>query len=104
MSEQTKTGLWILMAAPELGMLMDLLLRATPRGLNVALVVMGLTAAALLLAQRGRRMAGQVGLLLLAPLFAAGFAWRDSPVLLTLDGVAVFVALSLAAREPVMGG
>src|SRR5262249_15626809 len=87
-----------------LGMLMDLLLRATPPGLNVPLVVMGLTAAALLLAQRGRRMAGQVGLLLLAPLFAAGFAWRGSPVLLTPDRAAVVAAVSPAARGPVMGG
>lgn len=105
MSEPTKTGLWVLAAAAAMGALTDLLLRATPPGLNVPVVAAALVAAALVLWRRWPRRPGwQVGLLMLAPLLAAGFAWRDSPVLLALDGVAVFVAVALAACQPATGG
>ena len=82
-----------------LGSLGDMLLRATPWGLNVLLWTTVLVVAAVALAR-----AWNVGLagegrwfLPLAVLFAAGVVWRDSVTLGFLDVVAVLVSLSLAA-------
>ena len=99
MDERTRLGLGVLGAALVLGLLGDLLLRATPWGINVFLWVAVLAGVAAVLSRRGRLEAAGEGRWLapVAILFAAAVAWRDSPILASLDVVAVLVALSLAA-------
>ncbi len=98
MGERTKLGLGALGAALVLGLLGDLLLRATPWGLNVFLWAAALVAsAAALAAWRGVTLRGEGRWL--APvllLFAALFVWRDSDTLAVINGLAALVALSLA--------
>lgn len=99
MGERTKLGLGVLGAAAVLGLLGDLLLRATPWGLNVFLWISALVASAAALAiWRGIALSGE-GRWLAAPLllFAALFAWRDSNTLAVINGLASLVALSLVA-------
>lgn len=97
MSERTKLGLGVLEAALLLGLLGDVLLRAGPWGVNVLLWVAALAAATVTLARQGRvPLARGAGWLLPAVLlFAAAFAWRDSPVLRALDLLAILAALAL---------
>jgi hypothetical protein len=99
MDDRTKLGLGVLAAALVLGLLGDLLLRATPWGVNVLLWVAVLAGAAVALSRWVRlEVAGEGRWLVpVAVLFAAGVAWRDSPVVASLDVLAVLVALSLAA-------
>lgn len=103
MNETTKTGLNALGVAFLLGLLGDGLLRATPWGLNLYLWIAALTAGLLgLWRRRSSRLLLSLGWLLGGLLvFAAAFAWRDSPVLRTLDIVALFalLALTLAAVQ-----
>ena len=79
-------------------MLGDLLLRATPWGANFSLWVAALVGAAAVVAWLGGlRVAGEGRWLVpVAVLFAAGIAWRDSPVVVFLDLLACLVAVSLA--------
>lgn len=98
MDERTKLGLGVLGAAAILGLLGDLLLRATPWGLNVGLwaaafVFMG----AALAIWRGVRLGGE-GRWLAAPflLFAALLVWRDSNTLAFVNGFAALISLTLA--------
>jgi hypothetical protein len=84
-----------------LGLVGDLLLRATPWGLNVLLWVLaavGLAAAVAALC--GARLRGE-GRWLVAPmvLFAALFAWRASDALALINGVVLLGLLSLAAMR-----
>ncbi len=103
MSAQTKRGLALLTAAIGLGVLGDVLFRETPLGLDVFLWTLGFVVALAALLRflnaplgHGRRW--MVGPLLL---FAALFAWRDSPWLQALDLLGIAVAVSLGAlREP----
>jgi len=99
MDGRTRLGLWLLGAALALGVLGDLLLRATPWGINVFLWVAFLACAAVALSRIGglEVVGGGRWLVPLAVLFAAAVAWRDSPVVASLDVLAVLVALSLAA-------
>ncbi len=99
MDDRTKLGLGVLAAALVLGLLGDLLLRATPWGVNVFLWVAVLASAAVALSRWGRlEVAGEGRWLVpVAVLFAAAVAWRDSPIVASLDVLAVLVALSLAA-------
>lgn len=99
MDDRTRLGLGVLMAALVLGLLGDLLLRATPWGVNVFLWVALLAGAAVALSRRGRLEAAGEGrwLVPVAVFFAAAVAWRDSPIVASLDVLAVLVALSLAA-------
>src|SRR2546423_2971627 len=100
MNERTKRGLEVLEAALLLGILGDALLRATPWGLNVTLWTGALAVALVALLARGRRRAlTNDGRWLALPLvfFSAGFAWRDSPTLQTLDVLALVVTFSLIA-------
>ena len=86
-------------AALVLGLVGDLLLRATPWGVNVLLWVAALAGAAISLS-RWRRLevaGGGRWLVPVAVLFAAAVAWRDSPIVASLDVLAVLVATSLAA-------
>ncbi len=100
MNEKTKRGLEVVEAALLLGILGDALLRATPWGLNVTLWTGALALAllALLLRGRSKALAGE-GRWLLLPLafFSAGFAWRDSLTLQTLDALGLVVIFSLIA-------
>jgi Domain of unknown function (DUF4173) len=98
-SERTKLGLGVLGAAAVLGLLGDLLLRATPWGLNVFLWVLALVALVWgVAAWRGVGLHGE-GRWLAVPLllFSALFIWRDSNTLATLTGLALLAALFLAA-------
>ncbi len=98
MGERTRLGLGILGAAVALGLLGDLLLRATPWGINVLLWVGLLVGSmAVLAAWRGVGIRGE-GRWLALPLlfFAALFAWRDSNTLAVINGLAVLISLSLA--------
>jgi hypothetical protein len=106
MDDRTKLGLGLLGAALVLGLLGDLLLRATPWGINVFLWTALLAGAAVALS-RWRRLevvGGGRWLVPVAVFFAAAIAWRDSPVVASLDVLAVLVALSLAAFWGRRGG
>jgi hypothetical protein len=106
MDDRTKLGLGLLGAALAVGLLGDLLLRATPWGINVLLWVAILAGAAVMLWRWGRLGAAGGGrwLVLVAVFFAAAVAWRDSPVVVSLDVLAVLVALFLAAFRGRRGG
>ena len=99
MGERTRTGIGVLGAALALGGLGDLLLRETPWGLNLPLWIAALVGAAAVLALRGGvRMAGEARWLApVAVLFAACVAWRDAPMLVFMNVLAVVVSLLLAA-------
>lgn len=100
MNERTKRGLEVLEAAVLLGILGDALLRGTPWGLNVSLWSGALALALLMLLVRGRSPALRAeGRWLWLPLifFSAGFAWRDSLTLKTLDGLALLATFSIVA-------
>jgi Domain of unknown function (DUF4173) len=99
MDDRTKLGLGLLAAALFLGVLGDLLLRVTPWGINVFVWLSILVSVAAALS-RWRRLdvaSGGRWLVPVAVIFAAAVAWRDSPVVVSLDVLAVLVALSLAA-------
>ena len=98
MGHKTRAGLAVIGAALVLGGLGDLLLRATPWGLNFPLWISALViSAAGLSFLQNRRPAGEGRWLLpVAVLFAAGVAFRDSPAVVALDVAMAVVALSLA--------
>jgi Domain of unknown function (DUF4173) len=106
MNERSKRGLDCLEAALALGLTADLLLRATPWGINVLLWAGALTAAVVALSARksGSGKGGNIlfredgrGLVLLILCFAAAFAWRDSTTLKSLDLLSLLLALALLA-------
>jgi hypothetical protein len=96
--ERTRLGLGVLGASLVLGALGDILLRATPWGLNFFLWAVALAGASAVVAWLGRvRVAGEGRWLVpVALLFALGVAWRDSPVVVLLDLLAFLIATSLA--------
>ena len=98
MGERTRLGLGVLGIALVLGGLGDLLLRATPWGINFLIWVTVIVGLATLLARWGRVGTGGEGkwLVLVALVFAAGLVLRDSPVVVFLDLLGVMVSLSLA--------
>jgi Domain of unknown function (DUF4173) len=97
MTDRTKLGIAVLVAASALGVLGDLLLRSWPWGLNLFIWIAALVASVVLLARRRRVAVNGSGRWLLAPvlLFAATFAWRDSPVLNALGLIALCLSLAL---------
>lgn len=98
MGERTALGLRVLGAALALGVLGDLLLRATPLGINVVLWTGALVASTgVVAAWRGVALRGE-GRWLAVPLllFAALFLWRDSSTLAVVNGISLIVVLSLA--------
>src|SRR5438552_1558828 len=99
MNEQTKIGLAALAAAIVVGIAGDALLRATPWGLNAPLFITAFALAFLAVAGSQRVTLRGGGRWLLAPalLFAAGMAWRDSPTLNVLAGIASLLAIAIAA-------
>src|ERR671912_1437001 len=96
--ERTRLGLGVLGVALVLGGLGDLLLRATPWGINFLIWVTAIVGLAILLARRGRIGTGGEGkwLVFVALVFAAGVVLRDSPVVVFLDLLGVLISLSLA--------
>jgi hypothetical protein len=94
-------GLLALAGAVVLGLAGDLLLRATPWGLNaptwIALLVIGVV---VLVHQTKLSLLGEARWLLLPALvFAAGIAWRDSSALVAVNVLAVVLTLGLAAHR-----
>lgn len=89
----------MLVAALLLGLLGDWLLRAAVPGLNVFLWVSCLLGAFWWVTRRYRvPLAGEGRwLLLLIPLLAVGFLWRDSAVLQALDAIALLLLFALSA-------
>lgn len=99
MSERTRLGLAILAAALMLGILGDLLLRATPWGLNVLLWTALLTYALNGLIGHKPGVTVRCGKWAILPVlaFATMFAWRDSSVLKGLDAAGLLIALAMAS-------
>ncbi len=98
MNERTKTGLEILQVAAILGVLGDVLLRATPWGLNVLLFNMAFAAGMIMLLRRRapEYLTGQTYALFGALIFFASmFVWRDSIELRVADTGAIIVILSV---------
>ncbi|CAN5461626.1 hypothetical protein BH10ACI1_BH10ACI1_17620 [soil metagenome] len=98
MNERTKTGLEILQAAVLLGVLGDVLLRATPWGLNVLLFIGALVAAFVMLILRRRQELWNkqtIALNVALIFFAAMFVWRDSAELKIADFLAVLTILAV---------
>ncbi|NNE97980.1 MAG: DUF4173 domain-containing protein [Pyrinomonadaceae bacterium] len=98
MNDKTKTGIEILQTAILLGITGDMLLRATPWGLNVFLWVSLLVAAMVAITFRRRRehwtpqtMALHGGLVF----FSLMYVWRDSLELQILDFLAIITILGL---------
>jgi hypothetical protein len=96
--ERTRLGLGVLGVALVLGGLGDLLLRATPWGINFLIWVTAIVGLAILLAGWGRVGTGGEGkwLVFVALVFAAGLVLRDSPVVVFLDLLGVLISLYLA--------
>ena len=99
MSAGTRGALGVLGGAAGLGVLGDVLLRASPWGINLTLWTLALVGAAVGL----RRWAGlEVAARSWVPLaigIAALMAWRDSPTLKGLDIAALLVVLALAMHR-----
>ncbi|HEX8773634.1 MAG TPA: DUF4173 domain-containing protein [Pyrinomonadaceae bacterium] len=100
MNERTKKGLDCIEAALLLGVLGDVLLRATPWGINVLLWALALGLAVVALTARWRsQLYREQGRWLILPVlfFAAAFVWRDSQTLKSLDILSLLLALGLVA-------
>jgi hypothetical protein len=99
MKHQTKVGLTVVQAGLFTGVLGDMLLRATPWGLNVTLFAGTIVVLLAILSRRWRSISlltGRGRLLCGSILFFAFcFMWRDSLVLKTLDAFAILFALSI---------
>lgn len=104
-TEKTRLGLGILGAALVLGVLGDAILRPAPWGLNVLLWVGALVVSTVVLVRWSRLLVSGGGRWLVLPLlfFAAAFAWRDSPTLKALNGLALLSSLALAAARTKSG-
>lgn len=98
MSERTKFGLEVLEAAVLLGILGDVMLRATPWGLNVLLFILALVAAMIALVYRRKREfwnAQTIALHGALVFFGAMFVWRDSIELRVWDTFAILTILAI---------
>jgi len=103
--DETRLGLFALGAAAVLGLLGDLLLRASPWGLNAPLWIALLLAAAGLLLWQAKLplFAGSRWLAIVALVFAAGIALRDSPVMIAVNILATLLTLGLAGHRAKIG-
>ncbi|MET0753393.1 MAG: DUF4173 domain-containing protein [Pyrinomonadaceae bacterium] len=98
MNERTKIGLEILQAAVLLGVLGDVLLRATPWGLNVFLFIGAFVAAmSMLVLRRRSEFWNKQSIALQGALvfFGAMFVWRDSIQLRVFDTLAILTILAI---------
>jgi hypothetical protein len=101
MTPRTRLGLGVAGAGIVLGLAGDVLLRATPWGLNLALWASALALAAAAVVRRlGDGFRRNLLLLPVAAAFAGVAVWRASPVLLTLDVAAGLLALAVAGLPP----
>jgi uncharacterized protein DUF4153 len=98
MTDRTKLGVLVLIVAFALGVFGDLLLRARPWGLNVLVWIAALVASVVFIVRWRRVALNGSGRWLAVPvlLFAASYAWRDSPVLNALSLIALGLSLALA--------
>lgn len=99
MSDKTRLGFGVLTGSLALGVLGDLLLRATPWGLNLFLCTTLLLAAIALLVRWQRVALTGNGFWLVVPalFFSAAWIWRDSVTLNAVNLLAVLVSLALVA-------
>ncbi|MBX7170740.1 MAG: DUF4173 domain-containing protein [Pyrinomonadaceae bacterium] len=98
MSERTKFGLEVLEAAVLLGILGDVMLRATPWGLNVLLFIAALVAAMIALVYRRKKEFWNFQTLSLHGaliFFGAMFIWRDAIQLKVFDTLAILSILAI---------
>jgi Domain of unknown function (DUF4153) len=96
MSPRARVAAEIVTGALVLGVLGDVLLRAAPWGVNILLwMLAALMVVAVLAPQRPEAVKG-AWLALPALIFAAGFAWRASPVIAMLNLLGLGVTASLA--------
>lgn len=86
----------IFLAAIQLGLLADLLLRGTPWGVNLALCVLVLAVTAHVAPEPDRPGPTELRLLWCAVAAALAVAWRDSPLLVLADAAAAGGLLVLA--------
>jgi len=102
MSEKTVLALRVMVGAAVMGILGDLLLRATPWGLNVLLWFGALVAAIAILLRHQPSAGSRVNrwMLALVIVFGACFAGRASVPLKLMDALAILVALALASPLP----
>ncbi len=106
-TEKVGGGWVILAAALALGLAGDLLLRARPWGLNVTVWLMGLSAMTMILPRferLGLPRARGTAWLCAAFGFSLMLVWRSSPVLQTLNLMAVFLCLGMVAFRTSAGG
>lgn len=104
-SDATKLGLSLLIAALLAGVAGNLLIHNFPWGLNVTVWV-GIVAAliALLIRRRGQQVLGAAKWLTIPVLFfAATFAWRDSPTLNALSLLSLVLLCSMLALRVRIG-
>src|SRR5947208_15847074 len=98
MKEQTNIGLAVLKTALILGVLGDILLRATPWGVNVLLFNVAFVAAMVMLIRQAtpeylnRQTLSLFGALIF---FASMFAWRDAIELSVADTFAIILILGV---------
>src|SRR5436189_5008448 len=97
MARETKVGIALAGSALGLGVLGDVLFQGQPLGLNVALWTAIFVVALTLLLRVGRAPWHQGRRFMLAPLllFAAMFAWHDSPLLLVANFLALAAAVTM---------
>lgn len=99
MRNETKLGLGVLCAALIAGTLGDALWRAEPWGINLTIwaAVTTATMGMLIRRQHPQLASGVKWMAVPVICFAAGFAWRDSATLKTLDALALLLTLVLLA-------
>jgi hypothetical protein len=97
MTEKTRLGISLMAVSFVGGALGDVLLRATPWGVNLFVWIAVLTAsvATVMFLNRVESCAGNKWLALPLLFFAAAVAWRDSPVLMALNLIGVVVTLAM---------
>jgi hypothetical protein len=105
MSERAQTGLVVLGFAAGLGILGDVLLRATPWGINAFLWIGALVATTVGVLKIRHVQALGEGRWMVIPvlLFSACIAWRESGTLFGLNVIAVCMALAIASFRTVRG-
>jgi hypothetical protein len=103
MSRQTRLAIALAASALALGVLGDLLFQGQPLGLNVPLWMVAFVAGLAVLLRYARAPLHQGRRFMVAPLvlFAALFAWHDSPLLVAANLLALAAAVSMGAlRKP----
>lgn len=105
MTNTTKIALSLLLAALLLGMAGDVLLRATPWGINVLLWMLAIALSIIAVAQWQNIQLTGGGRWLIGPaiLFAAMFALRDSVMLNSANLLAILIDLALIAYRALKG-